>query len=204
MRKVFVAAALMLSLTPGTGAAATIFSDDFDTENGGVGALNYNAFANFAITNGTVDLIPLQGGVFDFLPGNGLYVDLDGSTGDAGIQTANGFVLGPGNYVLTFDLAGSQRPPSPSDTVRVDVFGLSGTYGSLSQTLPYTQGFTTYSIPFTVLAPDTVQFRFADAGSDNQGALLDRVRLQTPEPATLLLLGLATAGFGLRRRIGRR
>lgn len=199
MRKVFIAVALILSLSPGTGAAATIFFDDFDTENGGVGALNYNMFANFTISAGTVDLIPLADGSFDFLPGNGLYVDLDGSTGSAGIQTANGFALGPGNYVLTFDLAGSQRPPSPSDTVTVEVFGLSSSYGSLTQTLPYNQGFTTYSIPFVLLAPDTIRFSFSDAGTDNQGVLLDRVRL-TPEPATVLLFGLAAAGFGLRRR----
>ena len=43
----------------------------------GTAALNYDAFINWTVTGGTVDL---QGnGSFDFMPGNGLYVDLSGS-----------------------------------------------------------------------------------------------------------------------------
>ncbi|MEZ5560441.1 MAG: hypothetical protein R3E86_18090 [Pseudomonadales bacterium] len=54
----------------GAANAAIIFSDNFDGENGGVGALNYNSFAHWTVLDGTVDLI--GNGFFDFLPGNGL------------------------------------------------------------------------------------------------------------------------------------
>ena len=48
-------------------------------------ALNYTGFANWTVYSGTVDLI--GNGSYDFLPGDGLYVDLDGSTSDAGVLT---------------------------------------------------------------------------------------------------------------------
>jgi hypothetical protein len=37
-------------------SAVVIFSDNFNTENGCVGTLNYNNFANWTVSNGTVDL----------------------------------------------------------------------------------------------------------------------------------------------------
>jgi hypothetical protein len=198
MKRLLLALGVATMVSGGSAQAATIFSDNFDGENGGVGALNYNSFANFTISDGTVDLI--GNGLFDFLPGNGLYVDLDGSTNNAGIQTADPLALGPGDYTLSFDLAGSQRANSPSDTVQIEVFG-AGSYGSLGVVLPFGQGFTTYSIPFTLAASDNISFSFSNAGGDNQGALLDRVRLTAvPEPASMLLLGLAACGLGAHRR----
>ena len=56
------------------------------------------------------DLIPLANGAFDFLPGNGLYVDLDGSTNDAGILTADPLALGAGNYALSSTTATTSNP----------------------------------------------------------------------------------------------
>jgi len=200
MKRLLVAMAVVTLLGQGTAGAATIFFDNFDGENGGAEALNYFGFANFLITDGTVDLIG-NGGTFDFLPGNGLYVDLDGSTNDAGIQTADPFALGPGNYALTFDMAGSRRQGSLQDDVTILVFGNSLTYGTLNLTLPFTQGFVEYTIPFTLAGADDIRFSFSNAGSDNQGALLDNVRLSSvPEPATVILFGLAACGAGIRRR----
>ena len=49
--------------------------------------LNYNSFSQFSVTNGTVDLI--GNGFFDFYPSQGRYVDLDGSTGNAGLLGTN-------------------------------------------------------------------------------------------------------------------
>ena len=85
MRRMFGLLVVLIGLAAGRVDAAVIFSDNFDGENGGVGALNYTGFANFSVSNGLVDLI--GNGFFDFLPGNGLYVDLDGSTSDAGVLT---------------------------------------------------------------------------------------------------------------------
>src|SRR5689334_8568102 len=46
--------AVGISALGATNAGATaIFSDNFNTENGGAGALNYSSFANFTVTNGT-------------------------------------------------------------------------------------------------------------------------------------------------------
>ena len=66
----------------GAASATPIFEDNFDSENGGNGVTNYTGFINWTVTDGTVDLI--GNGYFDFFPGNGLYVDMDGSTNNAG------------------------------------------------------------------------------------------------------------------------
>ena len=61
--------------------AATVFSDNFNSDSLG---LNYTAFVNgWSVSDGTVDLIGT--GFFDFYPGNGNYVDLDGSSSNAGV-----------------------------------------------------------------------------------------------------------------------
>ena len=41
--------------------ATIIFSDNFNAENGGVGVLNYNSFANWSVSGGTGDLIGSPG-----------------------------------------------------------------------------------------------------------------------------------------------
>jgi hypothetical protein len=117
MRAALVALPLLFGAAQGH--AATIFSDNFNTENGGVAdasTLNYNTFANWTVNGGgTVDLI--GNGYFDFYPGQGLYVDLDGSTSNAGQLTSINIALNPGTYTLQFLLGGSQR--GDTNTVRV-------------------------------------------------------------------------------------
>lgn len=196
LRKVVAAALLTMPLLVGaaTGQAAIVFSDNFDSENGGVGVLNYAGFANWTVSAGTVDLI--GNGFFDFYPGNGLYVDLDGSTGNAGVLTSTALTLAPGTYTLQFVLAGSTR----GDTNIVDV-----SLGAL-----YSETFTRASSdPFAVVtrtivvgAPTIASLAFSNAGGDNLGAILDNVVLSTrdlPEPGTLALLGLGLLGAGLSR-----
>lgn len=201
MRQMILAAfALLLVARPGV--ALPIFFDSFDAENGAVETLNYNRFANFQISNGTVDLIG-AGGIYDFLPGHGLYVDLDGSTFDAGLQTANPLALSAGDYVLSFDLAGSQR--GSTETATINVFGGLSSYASLVVTLLSTDPFLRFVVPFSVASADSVQFSFANSGSDNVGLLLDNVSVDTaavPEPGTLALMGigLAAAVYKYRRR----
>ena len=181
--------------------ATIIFSDNFNTENGGIGQLNYNAFANWSASNGTVDLIGSPG-FFDFFPGNGLYVDLDGSTFQAGTFTSIGIPVTPGNYMLSFLLAGSQR--GDVNTVQVNV---SGGLASSSYTLASNVPLTLETMSFTVLAPTTITLSFQNEGiSNNIGLVLDNVslnRVSTPVPdsgSTIVFLGIAIIGLGLIAR----
>ncbi len=179
--------------------AANVFSDDFNSENGTVGVLNYTGFANFSVSDGTVDLI--GNGFFDFYPGNGLYVDLDGSTGDAGVFTSSSLLLAPGSYVLSFQLGGSQRGSSESVSVDVETGITSGNY-----VLGSADPLTTYTLPFVVAAPTSINLVFSNTGGDNIGAILDNVSLDTvstgvPDASsTLGLLSLGVAGLGMIRR----
>lgn len=148
-----------------------LFEDDFDAENAGVGVLNYTGFANWGVTDGTVDLI--GNGFFDFYPGNGLYVDLDGSTDDAGILTTTmTFALPEGSYELSFDLGGSQRGDSNDVTVT-----LGGLYTD-TFTLASADPLSTVSVPVAVPAGGAlVTLSFENAGGDNVGAIVDNVSL---------------------------
>ncbi len=69
-----------------TAQAGVLFQDNFDAEGtSGSSQLNYNAFDNWTVEDGTVDLIadPNQWGI-DCVGGTGKCVDLDGSTRNAG------------------------------------------------------------------------------------------------------------------------
>ena len=103
-----LAAALVLFSIP-TAEAEIVFTENFNSENLG---LNYNSFSQFNVTNGTVDLI--GNGFFDFYPSQGRYVDLDGSTNNAGLLATNKS-FAAGTYTLDFLLGGSTREtPIPS------------------------------------------------------------------------------------------
>jgi len=192
----------VLSPPPAQAGPTLVFLDNLDLEHGGTGIKNYTGFENWGVSDGSVDL--LGNGYHDFFPDHGLYVDLDGSTLDAGkLSLDNPFNLQPGTYVLTFELAGSQRRyGSPLDTVMLQVNGgslLDKTY-SVDWNIP----FTTFTETFAVTSMTHATLIFECAGGDNIGPLLDNVTLtlsHTPAPGSIVLGGIGVGLVGwLRRR----
>ena len=109
----FFVLTLLCALFVTTAGAVTLLNDTFDNENGGNGQLNFSNFTNWNVTDGTVDL--LGNGFFDFYQGNGLYLDLDGSTSNAATLTSSDIFSFSQNdsVTLTFDLAGPCGTSSP-------------------------------------------------------------------------------------------
>ncbi len=178
--------------------AAILFEDDFNSENGGAPTLNYSGFINWDLTDGSVDLI--GNGYYDFYPDEGLYIDLDGSTSNAGrLESKVTFELNPGIYVLEFDLAGhSSRGPNTLNISIGSVFEESITSTETNSVL------TTYSHSFNVLEAATGKITFDHSGGDNQGITLDNVSLssEVPIPSGVWLLCTGLIGLvGIRSKL---
>jgi hypothetical protein len=128
--------------------------------------------------------------------GNGLYVDLDGSAGSAGIMTTNQ-IFAPGTYQLTFNLAGSARGDVNTVDVALADFSTSFTVPSNAPFSP------ARSLTFTTTTSGPLSFH--NLGGDNLGAILDNVEVATtaagvPEPSALFLLGPGLVGLAAIRR----
>ncbi|MGB4812185.1 MAG: FxDxF family PEP-CTERM protein [Methylophilaceae bacterium] len=192
MKKLLLVVALA---TLPTLSHAAVFTDNFD---GDALALNQTTFlGGWTLFSGSVDLIGAGSpDLYNLLPGNGRYVDLDGSTNNAGVFDKQLALAGGTTYTLSFDLAGSQR----GDVNSVDVI-----FGTSSQTfiLNSADPFTTHTMSFTTGGNALYQIDFHNAGGDNYGALLDNVTVTAvPEPETYLLMlgGLGLVGFVARRK----
>jgi hypothetical protein len=197
-KRTILAAALGLAIAvcAGQAHAGVLLSDNFDSENGGAPQLNYYGFQNFTVTQGSVDLI--GNGSFDFYPGHGLYVDLNGSTYQSGTLASNA-VFGPGSYTLSFEIGNN---PSNQDPNSMTV-----SLGSYSQTYTRTGDVPLQLVTatFTTTTGGSLTFGTPLSDSDNIGVVIDNVRLATaptPEPSTFALAGLGglgLAGYAYRR-----
>ena len=190
----FVAAAALIGASVSAHAAITVFSDNFDADKTTNNATQF--VHGWTVTNGTVD-VDGTGFVHNEMPGNGHYVDLDGSTMHAGVFS-NSFTAGAwGLYTLSFDIAGNQRNWG-TDTVEV-------TFGTTHQTYKIGQSdpITTKKLTFMPTTTGVYNFSFHNLGGDNRGAFLHQVTVTAvPEADTYALMaaGLACIGLVARRR----
>jgi len=167
--------ALPLACSSSTAPPAVLLVENFNAENGGVYALNYAGFTNWDVTTGSVDLVgtpPYD----DFLPHTqGMYVDLDGSSGAAGLlRSKASFDLPPGTYRLEFKMAGTPRDNQPANTVNVSV----GEFFHETITLESYAPLSTYVRTFKVRSRGTAHLQFEQLGGDNYGNFIDDIRFE--------------------------
>jgi hypothetical protein len=156
---------------------ALLLEDGFDGENRERPVLMYDRFEHWRVEGGTVDLVG-AGSEWDFQPGNGLYVDLDGDRPD-GVRFEPGvlvsrraFPLQRGEYELSFRLAGSQRRDVNTVEVRL------GDVHREPITLPSGAPFQRFVRTIRVRAPQEARLSFDNEGADGYGLLLDDVMLR--------------------------
>lgn len=191
---------------PMNASANSIFSENFDGENGGVPQGNgyfdtLHPLSQWNILRGNVDLLgpdSMASGSFDLLRGHGLYLDLDGfwtpsnGGGGARLQTNKPIPLNPGEYTFSYSLA-SYNPAYNTVTVSLgEIYNQKVTLNGLTD-------FISFSHNFSVASPINVNIVFDQEGTDSVGLLLDTVSLEStavPEPNSLYLfiLGGVFAG----------
>ena len=152
---------------------------------------------------GSVDLI--GNGFADFFPGNGLYLDLDGSTFNAGTLVSKAAFMFDSNQMveLSFDLLGENSVVGVgNNTVIVSLGSLFEETFSVADTGTITRN-------FTVAELTTANLVFNHAGGDQGGLILDSVMLSVeqpesvPEPSSLLAV-LAFSALGIDSRLKRK
>jgi hypothetical protein len=158
--------------------------------------LNYTGFINWDVSSGVVDLI---GGeeipLFDFLPGNGLYVDLVGSSapwlGTISSKTTFEFADG-GRYRVTVRVAGNQR----IDTAGfITLLAIPGLLNQEIEPASYIQKFTTYTYEILVSGGVSAKLSISQSArpsnsgvSDSFGNLLDYVKLERTDAGNEAIL----------------
>jgi hypothetical protein len=151
---------------------AVILQDDMDDENNGQATTNFTDFENWNVTRQCVDL---HGpGSLDPVPGSGLYIDMDGSCGVAGrMESKQNYALDPGTYRLEMVVAGNNQN-GPTDTMDITI----GSPFSTTLVMQEDASFQVREWTFNVAAATTATIIMDHAGGDQQGILIDAIRLR--------------------------
>ncbi|QKS30544.1 MAG: hypothetical protein FAZ92_02380 [Accumulibacter sp.] len=198
MKSKLLFAAVVAAAVSGGAHAAPFFSDDFQSSTEGGNTVP----SGWTVSAGTVEVLGQSffGGLCNGSVSEKC-VDLDGSSGNAGILSRV-FSLTAGNtYTLSFDLAGNRRGAG-TETGTVS-FGTS----VLNFSVPQTQtAYLSLSLLFSPGSDGAYTLSFANDGGDNMGAILDNVVITVdsngvPVPGTLGLLAAGMlAGLAAKRR----
>lgn len=198
-KKFLLASALLVSTTV-VSHAAVLFTDNFDSS---TLALNSTPIG-WTLDYGSLDVI---GPDYNFYPGTGNHIDMNGSTKKSGGMHTNtdfNFLAGK-TYTLSFNYGNNANSANngSTETLVATVLGFPGvTINQVGAIASYLVG----SYSFTALSNFSSALYFNASGTkddDNGGLILDNVSLSVvPVPAALPLLaaGLGVLGFGGRRR----
>jgi len=194
--RTLLALAFVVAVAPLGASATPIFEESFDAEPGlgdgasGGSGIGYDAFAQWTVSDGTVDLVADGDFGIRCLGEAGKCVDLDGATFDAGTLTSTALSVDPGTYRLEFWLAGTASvftgdAAATPNVVDVSVSDLFSTSITRDQGDPFAR----FVGVFEVTAAREIQIQFDNQGGDQFGAMLDDVQLAlVPAPASSVLV----------------
>jgi len=221
-----LAAATLAAMALGAGAAqaAQVFSDNFNSENGGVVASAYTGFANFTVATGAVTLE--EGARCAGGSGGCVGLDARGSSGFAQLETTNAISYSAGSVVtLTYEIAGNGADCSSCDAD--DRYEAGFLFSNIGETINdvttdgfdqgalvvdtgtllfgdgfpvfFNEPFTVHTASFTATVAGSFNLDFDSGSADGIGPLLDNVTVDVtgggvPEPASWALM---ITGFGL-------
>jgi hypothetical protein len=172
--------------------ATVIYSDNFNADTSGLSSTP----AGWSVTQGSVDIIGAGSG-YDYYPGNGLYIDLNGSTDQyGGIKTNT--LFGPGTYIVRFNLGSSLGGAGGVDSATTpkvtEIFLGNSTPVTVSlSSLP--KDWTTQVFTFTTTVAGSLVFdslpdtHIGSPYNQDVGNILDNVSVATtPLPSTWIML----------------